>query len=530
MKRYLATAILMLGTFWAAAQNINSTVDVSNDYSASFSATNKQDIQMSSPDSLRQFRKDFDYSVFENPYKGSYEFVSDYVTPRDSNRFYRGRNLYLNAGAGWTMHPELQAVYSPVFRNSPNLQLSIFQDGKGYYGKYRGSDADFLNVSEKFGAKLHAAVKGMNFKAGLEYKSLFAGQTGNVGMMNSARGEVGFYTVDSKFLDVKADFNGHYAWLPNAEREAYFNANLTVEPKLRKAFRFPVDIEAGGAPLQSVYNFALKPHVRFYWGPVDLTAGVRLAYVNNPFGQDSNPFRLSPDVHANLSLLKGALTIFADVDGRSSVYSALDMLDHNHFITAPRSGVIDEKIRFQGGLRGRISSHFHYDLKGGYSIFGSTPLDVSPLTSDFSGTSMGDAAYNLIFADASVIWRSERVDANLGFHYRRTNLDGNFRFFDLPLISGSAQVIFNWERRIFVAVSLDASAQRVWTVLDAGATPVLRDELPQYFDLGAYAEYKFTRAFSVWLKGQNLLNQDIRRIPVYSEPGIYGTGGIKLNF
>ncbi len=89
------------------------------------------------------------------------------------------------------MHPELQVVYSPVFRNSPNLQLSIFQDGKGYYGKYRGSDADFLNVSEKFGAKLHAAVKGMNFKAGLEYKSLFAGQTGNVGMMNSARGEVG---------------------------------------------------------------------------------------------------------------------------------------------------------------------------------------------------------------------------------------------------------------------------------------------------------------------------------------------------
>ncbi|MCQ2174346.1 MAG: TonB-dependent receptor [Bacteroidales bacterium] len=527
MKRYLTVAILLASGLCSFAQSINSTVDVSNDFAASFSAADRKDIPMSSPDSLRQFRKDFDYSVFENPYKGSYEFVSDYVTPRDSNRFFSGKKFYLNAGAGWTLHPVLQAVYSPVGGNSPKFQMSIFQDGRGYYGKYEGLESDCLNFSEEFGVNMHAALRKMDFKAEVSYKGLFAGPVGGIGNTNAASARLGFCTVNPKYLEFKADLGGHYAWLPGGGREAFFDARLTVEPKLRKSFRFPLDIEASGSPEQKLYNFAILPHIRLSLGPLDLNAGVRLAYLNNPYQTEARPLKFSPDVHAVLNLFKGVLTVYADADGNSSVYSALDAASHNHFITLPRAGAVDNTLRLQGGLRGRITSRFHYDLKGGYSIFRSAPLDSVP--SESCGIS--DVPFKLIFADAALVWRSERVDANAGVHYRRTDIDGDFRYFDLPSFSGSAEITFNWERRIFAGINCEASTVRVGgfkTAPDVASAE--RYELPSYIDLGVYAEYKFTRAFSVWAKGQNLLNRKIYRIPVYAEPGIYATGGIKLNF
>ena len=63
----------------AAAQNLDPTVEVSRAYEGNLVEVHKPTLEMSVPDSVQRFRLDFDYSVFDSPYKGSYEF-NPYMT------------------------------------------------------------------------------------------------------------------------------------------------------------------------------------------------------------------------------------------------------------------------------------------------------------------------------------------------------------------------------------------------------------------------------------------------------------------
>ena len=107
--RKISTALALLALCAPlGAQNINQTVEVTNDYRTRFADFQKQGPTMTVPDSLFRFDYDFDYSVFETPYRGSYEF-SPYrieVTPEARQR--DGSRLYLRAGAGFTFHPQLE--------------------------------------------------------------------------------------------------------------------------------------------------------------------------------------------------------------------------------------------------------------------------------------------------------------------------------------------------------------------------------------------------------------------------------------
>lgn len=57
-----------------SAQNLNPTVSVSREYQGKLMEVSKPAVKMAVPDSLTEFNLKFDYSVFENPYKGSYDF------------------------------------------------------------------------------------------------------------------------------------------------------------------------------------------------------------------------------------------------------------------------------------------------------------------------------------------------------------------------------------------------------------------------------------------------------------------------
>ena len=53
--------------------------------------------------------------------------------------------------------------------------------------------------------------------------------------------------------------------------------------------------------------------------------------------------------------------------------------------------------------------------------------------------------------------------------------------------------------------------------------------IPLYVNLGVEAEYAVTKKFSVWLRGDNLLNMNVQRFPCYNAGGIGFTAGIILN-
>ena len=73
-NRLFTILILLPAAICASAQDIDPTVEVSRTYQGKMMEVHKPMISMQIPDSVMQFDLDFDYSVFDSPYKGTYEF------------------------------------------------------------------------------------------------------------------------------------------------------------------------------------------------------------------------------------------------------------------------------------------------------------------------------------------------------------------------------------------------------------------------------------------------------------------------
>ena len=118
-----------------AAQNINQSVQVTNDYVTRFADFQKQGPVLQVPDSLYRFDYDFDYSVFETPYKGAYEFSPYRIAVTPEARLYDGNKLYLRAGAGYSFHPQFELAWQML--QEKDLAIGVFAEAGGFAGNYR---------------------------------------------------------------------------------------------------------------------------------------------------------------------------------------------------------------------------------------------------------------------------------------------------------------------------------------------------------------------------------------------------------
>ena len=89
------TAALAALSLAAAAQNLDPTVVVNRAYEGKLLEVNKPMFEMHVPDTVKQFALDFDYSVFDKPYKGAYEFNPYLLTMQPASSIQDPKQLYL---------------------------------------------------------------------------------------------------------------------------------------------------------------------------------------------------------------------------------------------------------------------------------------------------------------------------------------------------------------------------------------------------------------------------------------------------
>ena len=563
----------------AGAQNIDPTVEVTRQYEGKLAEVHKPVQTMPVPDSLQHFDLEFEYNVYDSPYGGTYSFdplVLD-MTPGAAD--FGRRTFMLKAGAGLPLQPVLDAVWSPQLKG--NFRMNVYASHRSYFGKYRGiglsSGKETVSVSDD-----RASGKGKNYRgydmvsaAGINGSWFWKG-----GLMTF---DVGYYGAGARdtslargfdALDVRADIRSdgsagrkfHYdaslryrfgedkaglsglssgrGWL----REHLFGLGLSMGPSLTPYSRALLGVSFNMADYGPGFNsyagdISVTPRYLLDKGRWDLDLGVKLAFhffnrassVRNLFDIASTQF-VYPDVSISFEAVRDYLDLYFKAGGGDEVMTWSDLLGHNRHFDIYRTasmplGNIVERVSADIGLRGNIASRFGYDLHAGYSNYANAFLDGVML----SGADM--PVYLPVFGACQLFrltldyeWTSQDFSLDGSLSWKNSDAaKKNPGAFAPAALSGYVNMVYNWNRRIYVGIDCGFATARKGFLPIGGNLPHSAAAIPGYADLGVSAEFKFTRQLSFWAHGGNLLDMTVQRVPLYAESGINFTAGICLN-
>jgi hypothetical protein len=578
-QHILATALAAAVTALAYGQNLNPTVEVTNAYEGGASAIAKPARQMEVPDSVTRFNLDFDYAVFDKPYQGAYEFTPYYVQLKPTPKPSTTEQFYLRLGAGFTLHPELDVVWSPI--QAEKFHVNVYATHRSYFGRYHQFHLDtpvdevypVVKSGEKMKGYLADTKAGVDAAYGWDggtatvdvaYKNRMANDSWHFQKMGGIEANGRIRSMDSDephFLydaairyqllgsNVSHDFLLPYDIVSDFTESA-FSLDGTFGPVLSADRSVLVDLNLDLARYRGDYTgytglLSVTPKYLFNVDRWRLSLGVKVAALI--YSEDYNVWRkeyqrnsglIYPDVHVDFHLLDDRLILQAAATGGDKFntlsgffYSRPFAYESTYF-----TGHSLERIRLMAGARGNLASRFRYDLQGGYARWSHglvDRIDFVLLPGDGVPGSVQpglmEDAYNLFFADLDYGWKSESVtvDGRLSWRHARMPEDASLT---PAAITGFIRPAYNWGDRF--KGGLDVA----WSTARKAAFPyrmngtVQSFRVPGWVDLGLFAEYRFTHRFGFWAKGGNLLNQVVQQTPLHAAAGAYFTLGIVLNF
>ena len=557
-----------------SAQNIDPTVVVSRDYEGKLMEVHKPKLEMAVPDSVLRFDLDFDYSVSDSPYKGSYDFTPYVLEMRPSPVARDAGSLYVNAGAGYQLHPELDVVWSPLNKNN-SFRMNVFARHRSYYGRYWDVEP---SASDK-GLVFDRASDGAS-RLGLDMLNR-AGVDGRFdwkkGTLRFDAGYYGLLQQDKSQAAISRSFNAVDASMSVASkdsRDASFGYMVAVDYRygndalsgldrtslrenlmgldasllvpLKKVNRVRVDVEYDMAGYDGCFDAfasvmsAAPRYVRLgeIW---DLDLGVKLAKVlrdKNMADMYQNRIQtIYPDVKVGFKAVPSIYLYTAVTGGpQLETYSSLLASDRriNAFyadVCPALLDVTDQSVRAELGIEGSITTHFSYAVRGGYSRYANAPLAAAYLKDDVYCPGIAYSPYSKVFASVECRLDTERIDfdASAGYSYFMT--DGEIGAFLPSAVMADASLKYNWRKRIYAGVSCEAATSREGYVRELSSDEIsyVKASIPGYVDLGVNVEYVLNHKLSFWAKGWNLLGMTVQRSLFYAEKGPGFTLGVCFN-
>ena len=586
-KIYLVSAAMLMTAAVSFGQNFNPTVEVTNTYQGNASEVHKPLLGMNVPDSLLRFDLDFDYEVFEKPYQGAYSFKPYMLNMRPAKDAWRGRQLYLKAGAGYTLHPQFEFVYSP--EQSGPFQMSVYASHKSYFGNYheiKPELQDGLYRMKKSGGKFggYDALTSAGFDGRYNWDRT---------ILSFGIGYYGLTAKDSVMSRSYNAFDFNARVRSNNDSESYFLYDIGLRGRVAndgldyKSFSFPdgvtvdkqnenwvlldglvgpvvnnsrsilVGFEAESASYSRFYDgnigrVALIPSYRFKSGRWNLNLGVKLEFM---FRNDADTLSFGkmgggkgqivyPDAHISFAA-GGNVALYADATGGSRLNTYSSQISENHhlnpsLLVAPVYELITplvdntvEKVNARIGVRGSAASSFQFDVNGGVGLYGNALMESGLFTAGGDLVpALAYSDYNLIYANALVGLRTGRVKIDADFRYRGVSFPDNDALnlgFTLPKYSGGVRASYDISSRLYAGINVEAASWRDGKCASVASEDILDVRVPGYVDLGVNCGYKFNRKLEFWLESGNLLCQAIQRNPFYAEKGPWVTAGVSLN-
>lgn len=516
-KIYLVSAAMLMTAAVSFGQNFNPTVEVTNTYQGNASEVHKPLLGMNIPDSLLHFDLDFDYEVFEKPYQGAYSFKPYMLNMRPAKDAWRGRQLYLKAGAGYTLHPRFEFVFSP--EQSGPFQMSVYASHKSYFGNYheiKPELQDGLYRMKKSGGKFggYDALTSAGFDGRYNWDRT---------ILSFGIGYYGLAAKDSVMSRSYNAFDFNARVRSNNDSESYFLYDIELRGRVAndgldyKSFSFPdgvtvdkqnenwvlldglvgpvvnnsrsilVGFEAESASYSRFYDgnigrVALIPSYRFKSGRWNLNLGVKLEFM---FRNDADTLSFGkmgggkgqivyPDAHISFAA-GGNVALYADATGGSRLNTYSSQISRcRHFnpsfllpsdlslMTSPVDNTV-EKLNARIGVKGNVASVFQYDINGGVALYDNLLMESGRFDQSVFSPDVAYSNANLVYANALYGVRTKRfmVDADLRFRNMSfQDKDADNLGFALPKYSGDLRVTYNISSRLYAGLALEASSWR----------------------------------------------------------------------
>ena len=520
------------------AQNLDPTVEVSRVYEGKLIEVRKPVMEMNVPDTLYKFDLDFDYSVFDNPYRGSYEFNPYMLDMRPESDLRKPSKFLMRAGAGYTLHPVFDLLWSPVLKGP--FSVDVYGTHRSYVGGYRA-----IGGNKAFNGYDLLSNAGADFgydwkKAALDFGASYYGVAlKDISGASSYNAVDAYARLESKVMwpeafMYKVDMAYRYSGDASILTGHTFSLDGTLGPGFSKVgkmyFALGVAMDSYSGAMEALRaRFYLSPHYAFDKGRLRLDLGFRISAAMATGGFKRNQI-IYPDLRMDLALIPDAMRMYLTVGGGETLHTYASLIDRNHHtdlsygLKGPQTLIMPgvERVSAQLGLEGRISGFFSYNVRGGYVNKAYAPLDAAVNVSD--GVYVPHIAYTPYqMAYAALDWdmclQDVKFDGNVRYT-RSWGADNPYVLLPASLVA-DVQLGYNWRKRIFAGVDCVFSTARR---SEDGF------EMPWYADLGIRAEYQFVKSMSVWVRGGNLLNMEIQRDLMYAEKGVNFTAGISLIF
>lgn len=546
MKRLIIfITVFAVSVSLVEAQSIDPTVEVSRAYEGKLMEVHKPVFEMAVPDTVGRFDLNFDYSVFESPYKGTYEFRPYMTRMKPASEQYGVPSFYLKAGAGYTLHPVFDFLWSPDLKRS--LSVDVYGRHKSYVGPYRALQMDapwkgydlLSNAGVDFGYDWK--------KAALDFGASYYGIATDDYLMKRAYDALDVYvSVQSKkswtenfIYDISLAYRYGADKSPIALSEQNILLKSTFGPGFREGSRvmFDVDVELASyskAFSETFGRFSFLPRYVFDRKRLHLDAGVRVEVSMARNGLDKTGQIIYPDVRLDVAVIPDAMELYLNVTGGEKMNKYSSLIASNHHVNPGyasgdsyasllQSDV--ERVNVCLGIEGRISSFFSYSLRGGYVNGGKGLFDAVVRAADGKlMPAIGYSSYQKAYAalDWNLNVQSFKFDGTLGYAYLWDVRNVGSGLVVPAVLSGDVSATYNWKKRIYVGADCVFVTSK-----DTGLEGIV---IPGYADLGINAEYVMNRILSFWFRGGNLLNMEIQRNVLFAEKGVNFTAGICLNF
>ncbi len=296
------------------------------------------------------------------------------------------------------------------------------------------------------------------------------------------------------------------------------------------------------------FTFGAEPSVVIKGDEFFVQLGVGLYYNNGKIGGNSdNNFYFYPQIQASYNLVPNLVVAYAGIDGRLTQNTFKDFVDQNPFVS-PEAGLLptDKTYDFYAGMKGKLDHTVSYNVKASYrkendkALFISTPYSPNVNRLSYLYGNAMDVEYaevetlnlfgELRFDLDNTVIMGIRGEYN---HYKSTAGEA----WGLPDFKVGADALINFTDQWFAGVDLQYVGQRKdWFVnqaygWDGAVIPTsVEKKVDSYADLSLNVGYRPTKNWTVFLKGNNLLDQTYNQWGSFKSQGVQIMGGAIYKF